>query len=221
MKRRLNILCIFIVIIVGYPVADYAFVFMDAAKAGFEKGLQAAKGTDEETRAELTRMKHLKYINLLPVYDNLLQDSVYNEKTGSYVPVLYSEISVNVDTNPSAAIFVTMSMAFLLNIAAGIAVIVLFISFIISINNSVIFNWKNVTKLRWLGVALIICFIAELIPYVLSYIELTDAFSMKGYKLYLAGGIRITTLILGIASFIFAEIFAMGLKMQEEQELTI
>jgi hypothetical protein len=56
---------------------------------------------------------------------------------------------------------------------------------------------------------------------IISNYELADAFALKGYSMHLSELLSITTLVLGIISFIIAEVFAIGLRLQEEQELTI
>ena len=42
-----------------------------------------------------------------------------------------------------------------------------------------------------------------------------------GYELHLSDTVNTTTLVLGISTLIVAEVFAIGLKMKEEQDLTI
>ena len=64
-------------------------------------------------------------------------------------------------------------------------------------------------------------FTCSLVALIISNYELADAFALKGYSMDLSELLSITTLVLGIISFIIAEVFAIGLRLQEEQELTI
>ena len=48
-----------------------------------------------------------------------------------------------------------------------------------------------------------------------------NVFSVHGYELHLSDTVNTTTLVLGISTLIVAEVFAIGLKMKEEQDLTI
>ena len=90
-----------------------------------------------------------------------------------------------------------------------------------SINKSDIFNWKNVRRLRRLGILLIIGFVCTFLLAFLSFHNVEKVFSVTGYSLSMADMVHITSLVLGISALIVAEVFAIGLKMKEEQELTI
>lgn len=99
MKRRLNILCIIVVLVLGYSVLETGYYFIVGVKAGVEAGAENA--VSAENRKELINMK---YISLLPEHlskvgnNGLFQDSVYNEKSGEYVPVSFNSMMVSVDT---------------------------------------------------------------------------------------------------------------------------
>ena len=51
--------------------------------------------------------------------------------------------------------------------------------------------------------------------------SVSKVFSIPGYDLSLVDLVSITTLVLGLCSLIVGEVFAIGLKMKEEQDLTI
>ena len=79
MKRRLNILCIIVVLVLGYSVLETGYYFIVGVKAGVEAGTENA--VSAENKKELINMK---YISLLPEHlskvgnNGLFQDSVYN-----------------------------------------------------------------------------------------------------------------------------------------------
>ncbi|UVV57047.1 DUF2975 domain-containing protein [Bacteroides fragilis] len=108
----------------------------------------------------------------------------------------------------------------LLAVFAIIASTVLFIQLIVAINKSDIFNWKNVRRLRWLGVALLLNFISEAVPAPMNDYELSSVFSLSGYSMETSID-SVMLVILGLVSLIVGEVFAIGLKMKEEQDLTI
>ncbi len=54
-----------------------------------------------------------------------------------------------------------------------------------------------------------------------SYLGIDTVFSLHGYELSLSELVSTTTLVLGLCSLIVGEVFAIGLKMKEEQDLTI
>ena len=99
MKRRLNILCVIVVLVLSYSVFETGYYFIVGVKAGVEAGIDGnASGASQK------KLMNMKYISLLPEHlsglgDNgLFQDSVYNERSGEYVPVSFNSMMVSVDT---------------------------------------------------------------------------------------------------------------------------
>ncbi|WP_018669351.1 DUF2975 domain-containing protein [Bacteroides gallinarum] len=222
MKRRLNILCVIVVLVLSYSVFETGYYFVVGVKAGVEAGTEGSTSVEEQKE-----LMNMKYISLLPEHlsklgDNgLFQDSVYNEKSGKYVPVSFSSMMLSVDTKSTASEQVAFSLLNLVHIGVCIWAIILFIRLVISINKSDIFNWKNVRRLRFLGAALIVGFCTAFLPAYLTYRSVGEVFSVRGYELDLSDMVNTTTLVLGISTLIVAEVFAIGLKMKEEQDLTI
>lgn len=128
MKRRLNILCIIVVLVLGYSVLETGYYFIVGVKAGVEAGAENA--VSAENRKELINMK---YISLLPEHlskvgnNGLFQDSVYNEKSGEYVPVSFNSMMVSVDTKSATMEQAAFSLLNLLHMAICIWAIVLFV----------------------------------------------------------------------------------------------
>ena len=79
MKRRLNILCVIVVLVLSYSIFETAYYFVVGVKAGLEAGIES--DTSAENQRELINMK---YISLLPEHlsatgeNGFFQDSVYN-----------------------------------------------------------------------------------------------------------------------------------------------
>ena len=204
MKRRLNILCLVVMLVLSYSVLEQGYYIFLGAKMGAQTGLELGKkGSDIAAYKELM---NLKVVNLIPSsmesFD-FFRDSVYNEKSRSYVPAAYSSLMVSVDSHDS------------------LWAVVLFIRLIISINKSDIFNWRNVRRLRRLGMALVVSFCCTFASSYLDFIGIDTVFSLHGYELSLSELVSTTTLVLGLCSLIVGEVFAIGLKMKEEQDLTI
>ena len=222
MKRRLNILCVIVVLVLSYSVFETGYYFVVGVKAGVEAGVEAGASVERQKK-----LMNMKYISLLP--ENLSMagngeiflDSVYNEKSGSYVPATYSSMMVSVDTKSTTWSQVAFTLLNLAHICICIWAIILFIRLVISINKSDIFKWRNVRRLRLLGLALIVSFCTALLPAYLTLKSVREVFSVRGYELNLSDMVNTTTLVLGISTLIVAEVFAIGLKMKEEQDLTI
>jgi len=109
----------------------------------------------------------------------------------------------------------------MLALVSGVWALVLFIRIVVAVNRSDIFNWRNVRRLRRLGILLIVGFVCVLLPEYLSLCSLREVFSLEAYDLTLSDSVKVTNLLLGLIALIVAEIFAIGLKMKEEQDLTI
>ena len=107
-----------------------------------------------------------------------------------------------------------------MNALLTISALIIFVMLILSINKSQIFEWKNVRRLRWLGSLLIMSFVFFLIPQVVNYWGLKEVFALEHY-IIAPLALQTTDLLLGLGCLIVAETFAIGLKMKEEQELTI
>lgn len=224
MKRRLNILCLIVMLVLSYSVLEHGYNYFLGVKAGVNAGVEVTeKGSKQE---DLQKLMNMKLISLMPHSFSVsngafFQDSVYNEKSGKYVPAVYSSMAVSVD-NPSARTSAFMSsLLSLFQLGLYIWAIVLFIRLIISINKSDIFNWRNVRRLRYMGAALILGFSCLFLMAYLNYRSATEVFSLRGYDLIFSDLVDITMLVLGLCSLIVGEVFAIGLKMKEEQDLTI
>lgn len=214
MKRRLNLLCVLVILILGISVSRSAYHFGHGAAIGF-------KGSWQYQMNELKILTNMKPVSL--VQDDFLnfQDSIYNTKSGKYVPVSYTRMGVSLSVPGNAWGMVGSILFTYIHMFAAIGAFIIFIFIIVSVNKSDIFTWKNVSRLRWLGAMLVISFIGSAMPHLITYITFTDVFAVKGYSLSLDALFSVLTLALGIVSYIFAEIFAIGLRMKEEQDLTI
>lgn len=220
MKRRLNVLCLLVILVLGYSVFESLYQVGLIMKSSYEMGYQAGI-ENKDVRAEMEKIENIKPVAVFPDNFPVFSDSILNEKTGEYVPMIYSQMIVSVETQPNIWQMFVLKLTAFANIFAVIFAIFIFIRLIISINKSDIFNWKNVRRLRWLGWSLIFSFIFSVIPMAMTSIILSDAFSLKGYSLHLTEFMSITNLVLGLSGLIVGEVFAIGLRMKEEQDLTI
>ena len=187
MKRRLNILCLVVMLVLSYSVLEQGYYIFLGAKMGAQTRLELGKkGSDIAAYKELM---NLKVVNLIP------------SSMESFVVAKY--------------------LLIYLHLGFSLWAVVLFIRLIISINKSDIFNWRNVRRLRRLGMALVVSFCCTFASSYLDFIGIDTVFSLHGYELSLSELVSTTTLVLGLCSLIVGEVFAIGLKMKEEQDLTI
>ena len=216
MKRRLNILCVLVILVLSYSVFQNIYnnsgAFVDGVKAGWEA---ADNSTEFSTVPE-----YLGGATLIPDNFAIMTDSIFNEKTGKYTKAHIHEVTVALDQKSNTLYNVAIIAYFLEQIALILAII-WFIKVIIQINKAHIFSWKNVKLLRKLGWVLIINFVLSVIPIISNAIDVLNGFSTPGYKIYLYDTVSYLTLTLGLVTLIIAEAFAMGLRLTQEQELTI
>ena len=196
MKRRLNILCLVVMLVLSYSVLEQGYYIFLGAKMGAQTGLELGKkGSDIAAYKELM---NLKVVNLIP--SSMESFDFFRDSVGKVV---------------------AKYLLIYLHLGFSLWAVVLFIRLIISINKSDIFNWRNVRRLRRLGMALVVSFCCTFASSYLDFIGIDTVFSLHGYELSLSELVSTTTLVLGLCSLIVGEVFAIGLKMKEEQDLTI
>lgn len=218
MKRRLNILCLLVMLVMSYSIFESTYYLGSAFLSGFRASFKEEMIKNPERLDEISAMKP---VELFPDDFVNLKDSVYNEKSGTFVPAIYGKLAVSVKMEPNIWLRLVTLLSAFLDVFASILAVVLFGKLIISINKSRIFDWRNVRRLRWLGGMLILSFICSVIPVLSAFYELSGVFEIPGYSLTMYNAISSLTLVLGLMSLIVGEIFAIGLRMKEEQELTI
>jgi len=135
---------------------------------------------------------------------NVFTDSIYNTVTGE-----------------SMMLLLPLGLLALVIAALVILLIYWFIKLIFNINKSIIFEWKNVKLLRKIGILLIGFYVCGIIFAFLFGNYASSLVSIPGYFLDNSKFFSYGSLIQGIIALIVAEIFAIGLKLKEEQDLTV
>lgn len=218
MKRRLNIFCALIFVVLSYSVYMSFYQF----GSGVVAGLSLAENEKERLKAKEGSLfqSDFRMIDVIPDVAMWQPDSIFNAKTGERVPMMHSQMLVRVDKKVNYTNILVSMACTLVNVLMTVAGVVFFILLILNINNSRIFEWRNVRFLRWLGILLSLSFAADLIPQLMSYHGLNSLFALENYTIS-PFEVKVTNLLLGIACLIVAEIFAIGLRLKEEQDLTI
>lgn len=97
---------------------------------------------------------------------------------------------------------------------------IIFVLIIRNINKAIVFDWRNIRLFRVLSVIIFIHFIlSTTIIWIDKY--LFQAEGVVHYELYTQNVIDYAALIATLFILIIAEVFAIGMRMREEQELTI
>lgn len=223
MKRRLNILALLILLALVIHTGYTLFYSWEEISTSYKEGYERAddfpvQPGKVESKKKLSR--HEIYIRKESA-DKALLDSVRNVKTNSYVPVDVRKIEINIPENDHIGYDIFFSLMGLLLLPAVIAVIVLFLKLIGAIQSTLIFTKTNVLRLRWIGICLLLI---GAIYTVCNYVELSyvrSTMEISGYEITHEGMIEFPTFINALIAFLAAEVFAIGLRLREEQELTI
>lgn len=211
MKKKLNLLCamVFAVLLLSLSESIYSMVW-----GGIEGGKAGIEGRPG-------KVNNLHPLIVFP--DNLTStsDSIYNEMTHENIPVWHAESMVAIDTDTPIGLSVVTSILSFILLIFSIKSVLQFIKFIRNINRSDIFCWTNVKLLRKLGKYLLITFVATAGSTCIHIWQLSQALEISGYSYNWLNPFADSSLLLGVVAFVIAEVFAIGLKMKEEQDLTI
>lgn len=206
MKIRLNICCLLVLLLMGYSLVESLYYFTVGLKAGADPDLV---------------MQNLEFLAVLPDDMTLLTDSVYNVKSQSYVPATFSHLLVSVEKPHSVWLDLLRGVMGLTAAVCFLWAALLFIRLMVAINRQEIFCWSNVHRLRRIGVLMSLGFLMCALQIYCSFRVQGEVFAMQGYSFSLREAIDLSNLLLGLVALIVAEVFALGLKLKEEQELTI
>ena len=216
MKKRLNLICLGIVLAVLVSMSFLFSTFYYGFKAGIDAYEQGAAGVE---KLDVT----YKMIGTMPT-DVITSETAtaINEKDGSTVSILpfISMIGIpNEKADATDSIF--LSLLDWMVMICCIYAIVQFVKMIRNIHRNIIFDWANVKRLRRLGLSLILCFCCSLVTFAINNHLVSQVISLKDCDFSIAFQFSDPTLLIGFTSLLFAEIFAIGLRLKEENDLTI
>ena len=218
MKKRLNFITLLIGIAIGIIVMNSEGVSL--LKLSFAEGLREGQNSAQEVIETGKTKNKLMVLYLEPIANNLPSE-LLNKKNGNIVPasINLTMVKVPMDTEQGLNIY----WEFLCSVIyfSGIIMIIFnFIRIIIAVNKSVIFAWANVKRLRRIGIGFFIMFIINAIMIYNQNSLASEILEIENYNI-INSSIDGSILFIGMISFLVAEIFAVGLRLREEQELTI
>ena len=213
MKKRLNLITLLIgvamCIILGYSETVTSFM------EGFRDGMNTADRIKAGENVEVF------LLNLEPAVGLAKPLSLLNVKSGELLPARMRSVIVELTTTEKSGWSRVWPYCFTLLFFTGIIMCTFnLVTFIRAVNKSVIFEWINVKRLRRIGVGFLILFVINCLQDFNSYYFLKKSVELVDYKIknpFNEGGI----LLFGMIAFLIAEVFAVGLRLREEQELTI
>jgi hypothetical protein len=208
MNKKLLILSCLIVLAFGMQMA---FVTYDYITEVFDNKTEQPPKERPKSKSYLTLDARF---TPRAIPDTLM---VYNDKTGAWIPANVERVSVKVEEIRFSAYYMIplgLSLMVLIIIAC-----VHFCKLIIAVSKSKIFEWSNVRRLRYIGGILVVLFLFDFMLGVPFLLKAKEYVSLSDY--YLDKEMDVLPLTLGLFLLLVAEIFAKGLRLKEEQELTI
>ncbi len=214
MKKRLNVLCVLVFVIIGIGLMPFVYWMAVGMKAGYESSPERVRDIDAAMNAET--------VHLMPVgISHLEHGTIRNDVTGEQVALWPQNIAVSAGVDYPGWYDVVNTLAAVLGVAAVVVVVVLFLKLILRVNRGYVFEWRNVRLLRWLGGIQLAASIVVTLLQIYGASVVSGQFRVSGYATDYFSYVSVLELSIGMVALIAAEIFAIGLKMKEEQELTI
>ena len=213
MKKKLNFIVLLIGIAIGVgimtseEIADFKESFMEGQTAAYDGWV----GTEKSF-----------YLSLAPVVSYTMPDKLLNKKSGELDQVRIREaiVRTSVDKRAKAIEELWMFPCVIIALTGFFMVVFNFLLVVFAVNKSVIFEWINIKRLRRVGIGFIVMFIIDAIVSVIQKNEALGLIEFENYEI-VNFSYEGSLLICGMVFFFFAEVFAVGLRLKEEQDLTI
>ena len=194
----------------GY--ARYGNTFGEEHSLAYEKGRQVGVAARQKVDSWTT-------LHLIPKDYMAYPDTVINARTGMPMPVSMRTARVRLGTTaqPLKWLRSTLIVLYALTI---IAFIILLIWFISTLKTGEIFNKENERKLRWMGILFLISYAVGWAIEGIDYAFIKSIVTFENYSVAM-DRMSAAPLIAGIIFLLFAQIFALGRNMKEDQEFMV
>lgn len=221
MKKQLNLICVLIFFFVGLSLLPSIYLMGNAFVDGFSAGMSQAEKVHEQgvTNISAEVLSPLA-LNLWPKSLAATSDKIFNQRDqewylASQIKTLVWVKSKELGITQLGGLLTLISLIFI------VKAIIQFYKLINAINHEVIFDWLNVRRLNRIGRNLLISFVLTQAYVLMNYWASIRLFELEGYEHNIGCDFQSMTLIMGLIALLVGRIFAIGLQMKEEQELTI
>ncbi len=220
MKKKLNFLRTLVFAIVLLMLFQAGYVLFYGVFTGIKLATENLE-TLKSTKALATQSGTYHEVTLIPTKAMLQPDSVLNVKTEEKTGIVYSSVVIQTAPKPGLWGNVFDSTCRSIGLIAAVVAFVYFIQFISSVKRSVVFDKRNVRYLRFMGWALLVNYLGTAIPDLVSTCIVRHTVELENYDIAPFIFDNFTNLFLILGCFIIAETFTIGIKLKEEQDLTI
>jgi len=162
---------------------------------------------------------HRAYVRVVPEGILTYPDSLYNLKTGEMTPAVLESFTLGLkemDNRYGWIDFVVAGLAFV----SIIAFILLLLVFVTSIKSGGIFLKGNERILRWMAVVFFVWYVLDWVATLTEFASAKAHVALMGYSVVFEAP-SFFPLVVGITFLLFAQIFAKGRKMEEDQEFMV
>lgn len=221
MKKSINVICIMIFIVIlsslVQPLYDFGYSFGQGLRAGIE-------AAETNTTTILDNHSVLS-VDFLPKTDKIISNpdklTLLNSDEDLNFIIEQGSIYVSDDCIPMW-ISLLETVLYLAMIVVFIILIVKFVKFINNINNNKVFEKINVKLLKQMGLILLSMSIIQIVLLFSSkFIVSTLSLEIEGYSISSSMDFPWTVTLIGLVALLMAQVWAKGIQMREEQELTI
>lgn len=215
MKKKLNIFCACVIAAFLLSVSGNVYMVAKIFINGIEIGMKTAQG-------EIMDVPQYKTVHILPTDLTETAGTVTNLKDGKQLAIKPMTALIEYPyTNISLGISVLQGFISFIVLVGFIYVVVYFGKLMIHINRNIVFDWINVKHLRRIGWSMVGMCILSYVSIWISNHQFAQAIELAGSEFNTLMAFSDSTLILGFIALLAAEIFALGLRLKEENDLTI
>lgn len=215
-KTLINLLSIVIICIISATV----LLPLATISAGFVSGFNSGYSDNNSSIINNSPIE----IVMVPDEETYLNptDTIYLEDGNKYASISKSLTLMVPDAKVSRTGVAVSMIAYALNFIALIFMVTYFIKFIVAINKGEIFSKENVKRLRAVACFLFIMSLFSIISGISDEITLSRLnLEFKGFEIGPNWVIPWSDILLGSLSLLMAQVWDRGIKLREEQELTI
>ncbi len=234
MNARLKVICILFSIAYLFAIGQYFWGHVAIDVSAGHNNAEEQSGSDAGNRDDGLGVQANAELNV--TYDfgikpvkgtDPLSTTMMNQKTGNPVNLGIGEVSAKSEILDNASgrvkVFRNIGLFFhFLIVVIFIYIPVLSFRTVRSISRNVIFDIKNIRRIRRIGYALLFGFIGMIMSEYLSTIAVREIFEFENFEIPVSFSETNTMFLLfGLAVLLFAEILKISVKMKEEQDLTV
>lgn len=221
MKKRFNIITVTMLALVVFNIVCN-LVYISVAFSDAYSLMRRHSSEEIDSRMNALETERPITLQMLPLDILSPRMTTINEKTGKEITFDFSQGAAYVDK--SVAPSWTYPTEITLETICSVLWIVtfwFFIKFVRNINRIEIFTWKNVSLLRKMGALMLSAFALSWISGLIQNYEAWTVVALDGYMIDWFHSFDTITMVIGFCCLISAEVFAIGLRHQEELDLTV